>query len=40
VCDEYQHKQNQRTTVHLANDPRDFGLDIDVDVEKNNVNDR
>lgn len=39
-CDEYQHRQNRRTTVRFANDPRDFGLDIDVDVDPNNVNDR
>jgi outer membrane protein OmpA-like peptidoglycan-associated protein len=39
-CEEFQHRQNRRTTVRFANDPRDFGLEIDVDVDKNNVNQR
>jgi outer membrane protein OmpA-like peptidoglycan-associated protein len=39
-CEEYQHRQNRRTTVRFANDPRDFGLEIDVDVDSNNVNQR
>ena len=39
-CEEFQHRQNRRTTVRFANDPRDFGLEIDVDVDSNNVNQR
>jgi len=39
-CEEFQHRQNRRTTVRFANDPRDFGLEIDVDVDPNNVNQR
>lgn len=37
-CEEYQHRQNRRTTVRFANDPRDFGIEIDVDVDPNNKN--
>ncbi len=39
-CEEYQHRQNRRTTVRFANDPRDFGLEIDVDIDHNNINKR
>jgi hypothetical protein len=39
-CEEFQHRQNRRTTVRFANDPRDFGIEIDVDIDQNNVNKR
>ncbi len=39
-CEEYQHRQNRRTTVRFANDPRDFGIEIDVDIDQNNINKR
>lgn len=37
-CNEFQHRQNRRTTVRFANDPREFGLIIDQDVDQNNRN--
>ncbi len=37
-CNEFQHRQNRRTTVRFATDPREFGLIIDQDVDKNNKN--
>lgn len=37
-CAEFQHRQNRRTTVRFATDPREFGLIIDQDVDKNNKN--
>lgn len=37
-CNEFQHRQNRRTTVRFATDPREFGLNINQDVDSNNRN--
>ena len=37
-CEEFQHRQNRRTTVRFTQDPAKFGIKIDLEKGKNNTN--